>query len=345
MQHAVARRKFGKFKNGDPRAVRQQKATKDPMMERLLKSCERFAETLESNKERIDRIQFELDRKEGHEIASSWFLECIGNLEYSAEDIEKLSLSPPDGKLLEDGVFGAFFDMLLFHGKDNEYTVHCLDWSPYELGDSNSKKIVVHGECSDVGSGMFAGEITVSGRAEGLGSYMEGGVINAISCREAGRKMKDGLIKVSGDVHTAGGEMAGGKIEIGGNCEYLGRKMEGGLIVVKKDVRFASKILGGKIHVHGNLETVFDIEGGTLVVDGNADSVGNTMKGGEIIVKGNCCMVGQGMSGGKVTVHGNVNGIWPLMRGGEVHVHGDLEFMGLIDAGKVYHKGKLIVDK
>jgi hypothetical protein len=107
-------------------------------------------------------------------------------------------------------------------------------------------------------------------------------------------------------------------IVVKGNvADYLGEKMEGGRIVIEGDV------LGMRC--------------------------GSEMKDGEIIIEGNCSIfAGGGMRGGKIVIHGNavrVGGHSAAMEGGEVHVHGEIKSICLVTHGKIYHKGKLRVDK
>ena len=72
------------------------------------------------------------------------------------------------------------------------------------------------------------------------------------------------------------------------------------------------------------------------------------MKGGEIIIKGNAGRgLGRVMSGGIIRVEGDSDletGV--LMQGGELHIDGNVSSIGEdITGGKIFHKGKLIVDK
>jgi len=90
------------------------------------------------------------------------------------------------------------------------------------------------------------------------------------------------------------------------------------------------------------------MEGGTITVNGNAlHWVGNEMKGGKITVNGNVPRgIGWHMQGGSITVNGNAKDvIGKEMKGGEIHLEGDYESIAeKLEKGKIYHKGKLIVD-
>ncbi|NYZ74442.1 hypothetical protein H0O00_04835 [Candidatus Micrarchaeota archaeon] len=91
------------------------------------------------------------------------------------------------------------------------------------------------------------------------------------------------------------------------------------------------------------------MDGGALIVEGDAGSfVGQMMKGGTITVGGDVgSQLGNGMHGGSITVRGNSGELVGfLMRGGEIHIEGDyVSIADNIIHGKIFHKGKLIVDK
>ena len=72
------------------------------------------------------------------------------------------------------------------------------------------------------------------------------------------------------------------------------------------------------------------------------------MKGGELIINGDCVdEVGYVMEGGKITVNGDAGQeVGQHMRGGEIHLNGTYKWISrLVDGGKIFHKGKLIVDR
>lgn len=88
---------------------------------------------------------------------------------------------------------------------------------------------------------------------------------------------------------------------------------------------------------------------GRIIVNGSTgENAGLDMKGGEIIISGNTGNgLGRCMHGGIVRVEGDAGeetGV--LMIGGELHIKGDISSIGNdIVGGRIYHKGKLIVDK
>ena len=93
------------------------------------------------------------------------------------------------------------------------------------------------------------------------------------------------------------------------------------------------------------------------------------MRGGEIIIRGDVAgLVGPKMEGGRIDIFGNVTkealgerslqrAIGGGMKGGEIHLHGGIckarhitedayeDIRTSVIHGRVYHKGKLIIDK
>jgi hypothetical protein len=132
----------------------------------------------------------------------------------------------------------------------------------------------------------------------------------------------------------------------------IGDGMTGGRIIVKGDVGqwAGDRMKGGDIRVEGNSAGFINgLAGGTITVEGNVDShVGASMTGGSIIVNGDVGdYFGYQMQGGTVRVKGNAgHGVGFTMTGGEIHLDGDS--FGLpkdIRGGKIFHKGRLILDK
>ena len=140
--------------------------------------------------------------------------------------------------------------------------------------------------------------------------------------------------------------------------EYCGNRMEEGLLHVKGDTPYGelgSLLKGGKIIVEGNVLNALD-----------ADCIGGKMRGGEIIVRGDAFGdIGPQMEGGKIEIFGTVtrwfvgekeNVIGVGMKGGEIHLHGEIlpwydkeavygDIRTSVIHGKIFHKGRLIVDK
>lgn len=91
-----------------------------------------------------------------------------------------------------------------------------------------------------------------------------------------------------------------------------------------------------------------EMASGKIVINGNADfEVGCEMKGGIIIVKGNGGHEpGSSMDGGVIIIKGDAGKmVGDQMGGGEIHIEGDIESLGRPKGGKIYHKGKLVIDK
>jgi hypothetical protein len=133
----------------------------------------------------------------------------------------------------------------------------------------------------------------------------------------------------------------------------VGRGMKGGSITVKGNVGEMAglSMKGGNITVKGNAGNKVGqfMKSGSVTINGNVwHDIGHCMYDGSIIVKGNAGdRVGHGMTDGSITVEGNVkNYVGHFMRGGEIHIQGDLEGISYaFQRGKIFHKGKLIVDK
>jgi hypothetical protein len=123
-------------------------------------------------------------------------------------------------------------------------------------------------------------------------------------------------------------------------------------IIVNGDLKgiVGSDMICGSITVHGNVEDIIGggMKSGSIIVHGSADrSIGWEMEGGSITIIGDVGdTVGYAMKGGTVTVHGNAGTeIGEHMEGGDIHINGDIGSIGNVKGGKIYHIGKLVVDK
>jgi len=106
----------------------------------------------------------------------------------------------------------------------------------------------------------------------------------------------------------------------------------------------------GSITVMGDVAELVGtmMSGGCIIVEGDAGGlVGVYMKKGVIIIKGNAGHgLGELMAGGIIVVEGNADyNVGHNICGGEIHVEGEIGSIGNVIHGKIYHKGKLIVDK
>jgi formylmethanofuran dehydrogenase subunit C len=167
-------------------------------------------------------------------------------------------------------------------------------------------------------------------------------------------------IKVIGDVFSAGAYYGGGELEIEGKVLLdLGEHMTNGRVEVD----------GVAIDEYTSIGS--GMEGGIIIIRGNiGNCAGNRMKGGIVIIKGNAGdFIGgaeysvstpplpfgrnpwrtdppNGMEGGTIRVEGNAGKlVGNHMRGGEIHLEGSYVSLGTVYHGRIYHKGKLIVDK
>ena len=84
------------------------------------------------------------------------------------------------------------------------------------------------------------------------------------------------------------------------------------------------------------------------VIGDTGDRLGYCMGGkGEIIVRGDVGdELGMYMTSGKITVLGNAgDSVGLTMDGGEIHLGGGFSSIKMVLGGRIYHKGRLIVDK
>jgi formylmethanofuran dehydrogenase subunit C len=145
-------------------------------------------------------------------------------------------------------------------------------------------------------------------------------------------------VKVIGNVGDSFGlSMIGGSLTLVGNAgEGVGRYMEGGRISVSGDVEqdLARCMEGGEIVIKGDAGIPGDAK--LLEVFGIVHKTGiaQSMKDGLVVIKGNVfSQVGQGMKGGEIHVLGDMT------------VFGDMDVIGEVEAGRICHKGMVIVDK
>jgi formylmethanofuran dehydrogenase subunit C len=157
-----------------------------------------------------------------------------------------------------------------------------------------------------------------------------------------GEWMESGSISVKGPAGFAGWFMGGGTITVEGDATHsMGHLMKGGTMIIKGNVLegVGAEMQGGLTHVLGNASRDAGrcMEGGELVIEGNGgDWLGSGMKGGIIRVKGNA---------GNDIGRPDMSSL-SCMEGGEIHIDGDIgSISDRIGGGRIFHRGKLIVDK
>lgn len=233
--------------------------------------------------------------------------------EYSSEDLEKFVVVLT--QFQDERKFpikaGALLSALINAGKDQDYVIKVdhFDEPISALGFKNRKNLRIIGNLY----------------------------------RSIGVEMKGGSITVEGDVrYTVGSKMEGGTIIVNGNVGWeVGQQMKDGKIIIKGDV---------------DEEVGLGMEGGKLVIEGNVRyDAGQYMKGGKLYIKKSAGhKLGLGMQGGQIIVDGDAEhkiggddySVEPGMSGGEIHVNGNIgRISNRIIGGRIYHKGKLIVDK
>ncbi|NYZ74492.1 hypothetical protein H0O00_05085 [Candidatus Micrarchaeota archaeon] len=194
----------------------------------------------------------------------SKILKKVKKLEYSAKDIENVSLALVEFQSEENFQWkaGAFLSALMNNSKDTEFVIHTAHLAePIDyLGYKNTKSITVIGNIGrDVGGLMKDGDIMVDGNAgEAVGVSMKGGTItvNGNAYGYIGQEMDGGTIMVNGDAEEAVGvDMKGGSITVNGKVgEGVGIGMEGGEIRIEGEIgSIADDIKHGKIYHKGKL--------------------------------------------------------------------------------------------
>lgn len=180
-------------------------------------------------------------------------------------------------------------------------------------------------------TGLFLSALINNGKERGYTVHVPQHITLECLCY---RNSKEVTVNGQGG-HACGGEMTGGSITVNGDAGHAcGKSLRGGTITVNGDaaVGCGEYLKGGAIIVHGSVgrwcgERMRD---GSITVDGDCGiGLGMQMDGGTIIVKGDAeeaC--GRQMKGGEIRVEGTIAGLWKT-----------------IVRGKIYEKGKLIVDK
>jgi hypothetical protein len=128
-------------------------------------------------------------------------------------------------------------------------------------------------------------------------------------------------VSIIGDVNSyLGFQMTAGRMIIQGNASTMvGASMEGGEIIVKGNVR----------QIGGDTEYNRRSRGGRIVVEGDVGEICTARKGSVIVVGGHVQSIG-----------------WETLAG-EIHLDGTYDSIKLSSGSRtrIYHKGKLIVDK
>jgi len=141
-------------------------------------------------------------------------------------------------------------------------------------------------------------------------------------------------VTIKGNVGCGLGYMQEGKIHVMGSCgDSLGCNMKGGTITIGKGPNtgidgFGQGMCNGKIIIKGDVDGPVgeNMQGGTIIIFGSVGgSISSTFLPNSI--------VGHQMSGGEIHLFGKSNRTIDLVRN------------ECIAGGKIFNKGKLIVDK
>jgi len=238
----------------------------------------------------------------------NWIRNSALELDYSAEDVAAFcsSINRFDKEAGPKLEISAYLSALIKAGRETEYLLplNHTDGDFPYLGFENTKNITIVGDVDSIGN-----------------------------------RMKDGLITVHGWGGHVGQDMRGGRIIIHGDCDGAGSQMRGGEIIVNGRIRKGHQTSGSYCGIG------FGTSGGKIVVSGDCENVANVSQG-DITVGGNVITAGMCNDGAVIRIGGSVSeelGRW--MRDGEVHIGGDIP--GIIrdfGGGKIFHKGRLIVD-
>ena len=229
--------------------------------------------------------------------------------DYTAADVAAFcqALNRIDGGSGPKLEVSAFLSAIVNAGKEMEYVLplNHTDGDFPYLGYENKKNVTIIGDVNSIGDEMRSGTIVVHGFVEDVGQGMKGG-----------------------------------QIIIESDCESIGNQMEGGEIIVKGSVRKGANYSGGYVGIG------FGTSGGKIVVSGDCENVMNVSQG-DITIGGSVKKVGMRNNGATIRINGDVTdeiGRW--MWDGEIHIGGEIpEMMQEFHGGKIFHKGKLIVDK
>jgi hypothetical protein len=137
----------------------------------------------------------------------------------------------------------------------------------------------------------------------------------------------------------------------GGNLWFLGDNMSEGRIHVRQaKIRDMGGLLaGGSIIIEGDAEESigFGMQGGTIIIEGNVIANRNGVRVDFDELRADHAGVGFGMSDGTIIIKGDAGEhIGHEMEGGGIYLEGGyVSISDKIFGGKIYHKGKLIVDK
>jgi formylmethanofuran dehydrogenase subunit C len=145
-----------------------------------------------------------------------------------------------------------------------------------------------------------------------------------------------GTITVHGNANPQIGKcMGSGFIRIDGNA--VG---EPGYFTSINDQTIGDPI--GSIIGHRLKDGLITIEGDTLLCH-----IGRGMRGGRIIIKGDMRWDDERIKRFRSTLSGRpiTPSVGENMQGGEIHIGGDISRIGNVVGGRIYHRGKLIVDK
>lgn len=238
-----ARKKFGKYKDEEQKAVRKADVGETTTLAKLVAAWATFEPTFDG-----DGGQEELEER-------------IKDIRASAEDVKEFCKylegaldAEEDGRMEKAGVF---LSAVINTGCDSHYEldlwkIGCLKW----LCSNNTKNVDIGGHVANsFAVTMDAGRVELFGNAVDVGPISGGTLVIHGTCESVEHyEISDGEIILWGNAGMIGDEMTGGKIVAKGKVKYIGY-MEGGEIHLDRlpQIYDHKPRVGGDIYLKGEL--------------------------------------------------------------------------------------------
>jgi len=168
---------------------------------------------------------------------------------FSAQDIAKfvIAMGEFQGEPDFSTKAGHIISTLINQSKDREFFINISHISGriFNLGERNTKTIIIRGDVEGVGEGMKGGRIVVEGNATLTAPHsqmiLNGSIVmvTLVLPSDVGLNMRGGQIIVRGNAPTVGCGMTGGEIHIDGDIAKVGDVIHGkiyhkGVLIVGK---------------------------------------------------------------------------------------------------------------
>jgi formylmethanofuran dehydrogenase subunit C len=199
---------------------------------------------------------------------------ALSKLGIGAKDIFRLSVTIE--RFEQEKEFskkaGSFLSMLVDRCEESDIVIQTSHLSkPIDkLGFMNKRDILIDGDAGkNLGWGMESGSIRVTGDAGDFPGYrMRGGSIEIAGNAgvHVGKEMEGGSITVNGDaIYGVGSGMKGGIVRIKGDS-HGPILLDSGQAIIQGDALEATiNILGGEVHLEGELTLGDDVDGNKTI--------------------------------------------------------------------------------